>query len=333
MTKLRWYHVFEIALSCLCAIALAQILQLQNSLSAGIIAILSIQSTKKRTLALAFERGIFFIIALSISYISFSLLGYNLFSFSLFVLIFAAVCYWKDGVGSLSLCCVLISHFLIAKTMALSFIINEALLLVVGVGFGILFNLFTPDSVASIRKTQQVIEEDMRTLLTSLSALMQGKKTSDEVYLQLTDFQKNLSKAQDRAHDYQENMLMSSSASYYIFYMHMRENQYQVLLRIFENAKDLEPSLPQIPLLAAFFENIAATFHERNNAQALLEELDIIKEHYKNSPLPKTRPEFEQRATLYRILVETQQFLQIKLDFVLNLTKNQQETFLSNINA
>ncbi len=330
MTKLRWFQVFAIALSCLFAVALAQFLNLQNAVSAGIIAILSVQATKKRTLNLALERGIFFLIALALAFVFFNLIGYNLWAFSLFVLVFAFVCYWQKGVGSLSICCVLISHFLIKKTMHPAFILNESLLLVIGVGFGILLNLFTPDSVLTIHKQQYTIEEELRSLLTALGDLMEGKEHCSILEPRFQTFESILAVAKTRAEDYSENNLLSAAGSYYILYMHMRENQYQVLLRMFDHAKDLDPSLPQIPLLAAFFRKISASFHESNNAKALLQELETIKAHYKNSPLPITRREFEQRATLYRMLVETEQFLQIKQDFVLSLTKEQRKTFLLN---
>lgn len=330
MNKIKWFHVLEIALSCLCAIFLCQALQLQNSVSAGIIAILSIQSTKKRTLQLAVERALFFGVALALAFLCFTLVGYTILAFSLFVFLFAIVCYWKNGLGSLSICCVLVSHFLLAKTMNPAFILNEGLLLVIGVGFGILFTLFTPDSLHSLRQKQFLIEEAMRGLLTSLSALMQGQKTALETEKKLEAFHGLLEETQQRIADFQDNNLLSSSASYYAQYIHMRKNQYLVLLRIFQSAKDLPAALAQTPLLADFFKKIAASFHESNNAQGLLADLEHIKAHYAQSPLPATRGEFEQRATLYRILVEIEQFLFIKYDFIQNLSQKDVATFEKN---
>ena len=43
----------------------------------------------------------------------------------------------------------------------------------------------------------------------------------------------------------------------------------------------------------------------------------------KLQPMPKTRVEFENRAKLYHICLELEYFLELKYDFVQNLTEEQ----------
>ncbi len=329
MKKLPLAHVLEITFSCLFAILLSQALGLQNSVSAGIIAILSVQGTKKHTLQLALERSLFFLLALFIAFISFSLLGYSLLAFSFFVFLFSLACYWKKAYASLSICCVLISHFFIAQHMAFAFVVNEALLLIIGVGFGIFFNLFTPDSLAAVRKQQFAIEEEMKTVLFSLSSLMEGETDSEKTDTALKNLETTLFEGHQQLSHYEGNTFWSSS--YYRNYLFMRENQYKALNHIFQNAKDLVSPLAQTPLLSAFFVQTASNFHESNNALDLLKELEDITAFYSASPLPQSRTEFEQRATLYRILVEMEQFLELKASFVQNLSDQERKTFQANI--
>ena len=53
--------------------------------------------------------------------------------------------------------------------------------------------------------------------------------------------------------------------------------------------------------------------------------LDVYKrqEDMRTQPLPDTREEFESRAVLYRILLELEQFLEIKKKFVEELTEDE----------
>ncbi|NLK74579.1 MAG: hypothetical protein GX288_04740, partial [Clostridiales bacterium] len=71
--------------------------------------------------------------------------------------------------------------------------------------------------------------------------------------------------------------------------------------------------------LANYIGNIAASFHEKNNVEKLLEELEDLYLYYRDEPLPKTRDEFENRAVLYQILKELHDFLRLKRNFMLKL--------------
>ena len=48
-----------------------------------------------------------------------------------------------------------------------------------------------------------------------------------------------------------------------------------------------------------------------------------IKQKMEHSFLPKTREEFENRAILYHLLLDTQRFLLMKQEFVQSLTEEQ----------
>ena len=105
--------------------------------------------------------------------------------------------------------------------------------------------------------------------------------------------------------------------------MDMRRNQSAALGRIAENIGHLRMLPVQSEQIAEFIRQISASFHEYNNALSLLAELDRVKEDMRTQPLPDTREEFESRAVLYRILLELEQFLEIKKKFVEELTEDE----------
>jgi uncharacterized membrane protein YgaE (UPF0421/DUF939 family) len=102
----------KITLAAVLAILCAQALKLDFAVSAGIVAILSVQPTKKETLRTALARLLAFVLALAISITLFNLLGFTVPVFFLYLLIFILVCQWRKWISAMAMDSVLISHFL-----------------------------------------------------------------------------------------------------------------------------------------------------------------------------------------------------------------------------
>ena len=63
-------------------------------------------------------------------------------------------------------------------------------------------------------------------------------------------------------------------------------------------------------------EKLAEEFHELNNVESLLIELNELYEFFRKEKLPSTRDEFENRAILFNILIDLEHFLKIKRSFI-----------------
>lgn len=74
----------------------------------------------------------------------------------------------------------------------------------------------------------------------------------------------------------------------------------------------MESKPDQASVVASLLESVSGSFHERNNALGLLDELEQVKLQMKAQPLPVHRQEFESRALLYLSLLELEQFLVLK---------------------
>ncbi len=116
-------------------------------------------------------------------------------------------------------------------------------------------------------------------------------------------------------------------------YMNLRRTQLLVMERIGEHLNRLEEMRASYPLpahaaqVADFMRHISESFHEYNNAEELLKELDERKAVIRRDPLPQNREEFERRAVLFQVMVELEQFLTLKAEFVRRLPKSDIETF------
>lgn len=306
--------LIKIAAGSVIAIFLADMLGLSYSTSAGIITLLTIQDTSRETIKISIKRMIAFLLAAVFSYIVFNIAGYHAFSYGIFLFIFIACC-TPLGLGSaVSTNAVLVTHYLLAKNMSFSIIINEALLLLIGAGTGTLLNLYMPGKEKEIRAIQRTLEEDLRTVLLRMSEYIVKEDRSDYTGSCFDKLQADIDNGLATAFAYMNNTFFQES-KYFIEYMNMREQQSIVLQDIYKKIMNIRIIVPQTEQVSGFIHEIAVSFGESNNAGELTAKLSGLFGQMKNSPLPVTREEFENRAMLYAILMDLRYFLLLKKEF------------------
>ena len=339
--KPDYIKILKIAAGAGIAIALAEGAGLKYSTAAGVITLLSIQDTKKETIRVMALRLCSFGLALVFSAVCFFLFGYGALAISAFLLLFSGVSLMLRMQEGISVNTVLMTHFMAERSMSPANMGNELALLVIGAGIGVILNLYIPGKEKQIRARQGEIENRMREILEDvaegLSAPAQEAVLVDSpaavfdgpaVTLRdrLEELDKELKQGEKNAYEEMENKLLTETR-YYLRYMNMRMVQASVLGRIAENIGHLGMLPPQSNQIAHFVRQISASFHEHNNAVELLEGLKRVKESMRKQPLPDSREEFESRAVLYRILLELEQFLEIKKTFVEELTADEVKLF------
>ncbi len=314
--------LIKIAIGSAAAIFLADLLGLDYSTSAGIITLLTIQDTRRETIAITVKRICAFLLATGASYAVFSFLGYSVFSYGIFIFLFIACCTPFGLFNAVSTNAVLTTHYLLEESMAFSSIGNEALLLLIGAGTGTLLNLYIPGKGGEIRKMQYRLEEDLRAVLMRMSEYIVKEDKSDYTGSCFVKLQADIEAGKKQAFAYMNNTFFQES-KYFIGYMNMREQQTVVLRDIYKKIAGIRSALPQAEQVAELFHEIAVTFGESNNARDLLASREEVLSRMKDSDLPVTRREFEERAVLYGILMDLEYFLLLKKEFVDSLTEEQ----------
>lgn len=327
--NINYIKIFKIAIGSSIAILISNLFGLSYSASAGIITLLSIQDTKKQTLQVAKRRLLACIFAFLIAYVLFQTLGFFTYVFGIFLFVFIAGSYLLGIDDGIAMCSVLVTHFLIEKNMSTSFIGNEVLIMLIGILTGIVLNLFMPNNAKTIKANINIVEEKMKHILCLISdnmLLEYGNemlyeeseiKLSSEINL-LAD---TLTSGLSSAYDDMNNTLLSNT-KYYISYFTMRREQVYYLNQIIQQIGLLTYTPRQAFLISDFIRKIKEQFHEHNNAIELLDELYLIKEKLKDETNPVTREEFENRAILYIIFNDLECFLNLKKNFVKQLTQN-----------
>lgn len=319
----------KIAGGCFLAMTIAGGLNLRYGASAGVIALLSIHDTKRETVYAMLKRLGAFAIALALAPVCFGLAGYTPLAIGAFLLLFAPVCSLLQIQEGLSVSTVLMTHFLTEGAVSPETIANEALLLVVGAGVGVGMNLYIPGKREWIRGQQLRIEERFRELFLEMAAYLQGETRGEKIAECLSGLSGMLDEGEAAAYRDMENNLLSET-EYYLRYMVLRKSQLAVLIRISDHLRRREAFPKQAKWLSGLMRSVSRSFHEYNNALGLLDELAGVKGELGREALPATREEFEARAILFQVLLELEEFLRMKREFVAELTAEEIGEFWKN---
>ena len=308
---------FKMSISATIALILANLLKLQFSTVAAVIAILSIQDTRKKALIVGKNRVVACITAIILSVLIYKVLGQNSLTFALFLLLFIPITSrFKISEGMVP-AVVLSTHLLVANEITLYWIINELLIMIIGIGIASIANLFMPSLHHQFNEDKEYIEKSYRIILSKMSKSLLTYTADIDEEIIINDIEKRLNESIDRAYKIANNNLLKSD-SYYVDYMNMRKNQFDIIKKLRSHFEKFYMSFEQTHMISKFTKNVADQIKDTNDCKELLKELENIKQDFKQMALPKTREEFENRAQLLQFLNDMEDLLRIKSNFVLN---------------
>lgn len=318
MKWIKGFHIvkaFKIALAAVLSILTANLLGLRYAVTAGIITVLSIQNTKRETLKTARNRGLAFLCALILAFLCYSLLGFRVGAFIVYLFFFALLCLSTGWGEAIAMDSVLISHFLTEQDFGAEMLVNELLLFVIGTFFGILINLHLRRKEGEFDRLSRQVDVEIKGIVHRMSEnLRREDKTgyNSDCFMRLED---KIRLAKECALRNWNNTLWSQT-SYELDYIRMRENQSRVLRNIYDSIVQIKMLPTQTLQVAAFFEEIEAQYHRDNDVEDLLVTLGKMFADMKLQKLPESREEFEARALLFYTLMQLEEFLKLKNRFV-----------------
>lgn len=307
------YRTIKTALGTTLAIVLAQLLGLENFPSAGIITILCIKATKKKSLQASVSRIIACLIAMGYSTLLFETIGYNAYTIGIILLLFipTTVAFKvNEGIVTSS---VIILHLYSSGGITLSVLVNETILIIIGVGVALIMNLYMPSVEHKLKVYQQKIEANFSTILMEIV-----KYVRDNDYTwdgkELTETSKWLAEAKSLAFRDVENHFLREQ-NYYYRYFDMREKQFEIIERILPLVTNIPSIVKQSDILADFIRELAENVHPQNTAIIYLKKLEKMEKRFREMKLPVTREEFESRAALLQLMREMERYLLLKHSF------------------
>ncbi len=306
----------KIAMAAFFSIFIAGEIGLQSSATAGIITVLSIQRTKRETLRSAANRGMAYLCALVIAWGCFSLMGYTLTAFAVYLLVFAFLCMWVGWQEAITTDSVLITHFLSAGNMGSQMLVNETLLFVIGAGMGILVNLHLHSKEDDFVKLADQVDEQIKSILRGIARGLPKREAEGYDNVRFSKLEQSIREAKLCAASNYNNSLFQRD-TYQLDYVRMREQQAVVLKGICRNIERLEYLPEQAMKIAQLFGEVEQAYHKENTVEGLLCRFQEFLEEMKREELPVKREEFEARAILFYILMQMEELLQIKRRFII----------------
>lgn len=305
---------FKIITAAICAISLAEMLNLNFSISAGIIAILTIQPTKRETIFTALSRFYALLGALIISGLCFCVIGINVLAYFVFLIIYIVLCQICGWYSAMTSNAVLISHFVTTGVMDFAAIRNEVLLFSIGVSIGIVANLHLHKQADYMKQLQKEADEQIIMILAHISERIIENDMSDYNGECFVTLKKQIRKAKNTA-DKNYNNQFKKDDTFDIEYIAMRDKQCQVLYEMYKNVRNLNSSPITAKKLSGFLKNMSEVFKKENNGKVLMEQFYEMDLYMKSQPLPITRKEFEDRARLFGLMRNIEEFILIKIEF------------------
>lgn len=313
---LRWigYRTIKTIISAVTAMYIAYFIGLPSYTAAGLIAIISVQNTTKKSLDYAVQRFIASLVGLLLAAVTFYFFGFEIWAIGLFMLILIPTAVRLKVTEGIVVTVVAVSRVYTAGSISFETLSNEILNLFIGITVALIANLYMPNVESEIKEIIAKVDENYREILHMMARTL--RKDQD-------DFQKSLfeetsallKKGREQATLNVQNTLMNAD-TYYVSYFAMRKKQFEILSHILQEFEYIERDFEHVEMVADFLDRTSECLKEKNTGQWVLMDLRALKGGFKEMALPETREEFETRAILYNIIVEIEAFIQTKLSFV-----------------
>lgn len=304
------YRTIKTAIATPLAIWVAEIFQLNNFVSAGIIAVLCIQTTRKRSLLSAWHRFGACLIAMAYSFLIFETIAYHPISIGLVLLVFIPTTIKLNLTPGIVTSSVILLHLYSSEHITWDLILNEVLLIVIGIGSALLLNLYMPSLDSKLQTLRKKVEKNFQQILEEIAVyLHEGKKTWTGK--EIAETEKLFRQADLLVSRDTENHLLREEHPFKD-YFNMRKKQFDLLKRMLPVISQMNKFNQQADRIGSFFDDLAEAVHPGNTAEQHLESVEEIKREFEADDLPKTREEFESRANLFQLLHEIEEYLEIK---------------------
>ncbi|AVK84569.1 hypothetical protein C3943_13795 [Lysinibacillus sp. B2A1] len=307
------YRTLKTATGAAIAIAIAQYFELASYASAGILTILCVQPTKKKSLHAAYTRFVASIIGMLYAFLSFELFSYHPFTLAGMLIIFIpTIVSLKVADGFVS-SAVIIMHIYAAEKFSWTLVSNEFTLMAIGYGTGIAINMYMPDIQKELNYYRVKIEElYSKIFLEIANYLREGDTLWDgrEIIEAITA----LNNAKSLAFKDVENHFMRRKNDYYV-YFDMREQQLEIIERVLPKITALPVIVQEATIVADFVQDLAEHVHSGNTASHFREKLEQVRKDFARLPLPQNHEQFLAQAALYQFIEEMDRYLEIKQSF------------------
>ena len=297
--RLDLFLLLKMTIGFIVGMLLAMLFKLPYFYTAGVIAVLSFESTRKASIQASIKRLLASVLSLGLASLLFYVFSFEVWVLFLFVLLFIPLTFAINISKGIIVSLVLVSQIFLEKDI--SYALNATYILLIGIGVAYLLNLYMPKN--------PYIKRDVDAIDQSINQLIQ-----DIAYMNVVSFIKIDAKLKQVYQQIQieiENINLPELTKR-LKYIEMRKEQVSILKRIHKILLSID-MMKEKQIILDFLKSFDHKIGEDNYAKELDVKLQELFYYFKQTDLPENRDLFEKRAQLYYVLLEIDQFLNLKL--------------------
>ncbi|MBP1995493.1 aromatic acid exporter family protein [Paenibacillus eucommiae] len=305
------FRVVKTAIAVVISIYIAQFLGLIAPLSAGLLAIIGVEVTKKKGIRSALQRIAASVLCLLFGSLMFVLFGFHIWLIGVFVLIvFPLLHRMRISEGAVT-GSVVMFHIYAGGSVTFAGIWNEVLLLIVGLGTAILINIaYMPKAEKKILAHKLEVEQFFSGIFLQIAAHLRDNSMVWDGK-EILDASAAVDNGSELARKSLDNTLIFGGETYWRVYFYMRGEQLESITRMAALVAQIYSTLPQGASIASIFEGLSADVKEEYYTGRTEEVLLAMEQQFKQMPLPQTREEFEVRSAMLQLNLELKHYLSI----------------------
>lgn len=327
----QWFIIAaKIAVGSSAAILIADLLSLDHSASAGIVALLTLMTTKWETLRLSVLRLISFVITMIIGAAVFYLVNIDWLSYGIFIFFLIFITYALGWVSTISVNAVIGTHLLLDGHFGTADVFNEFMLVMIGIILAIVLNMFHDyrHQKKTITANMRAIEGKMQKIMRELADFLVNDEPELGKREEFEALDRELEACIAESMDYQDNTYHSHPA-YYIDYFRMRQSQCHIIFNLHDELERIKTLPARAGEVSEYMYYVADNIVEFADPVPQLARAQELFEKMRSDALPGSPDEFESRALLYHILSDLEEFLRFKQRFISELTPEQIKEYRS----
>ncbi|WP_054955776.1 aromatic acid exporter family protein [Paenibacillus dakarensis] len=304
------FRIIKTAIATMLAILVTDALHIPGATSAGLLAILGVDVTRKRSLRSVSARFFASLLGLSLAAVLFYFLGFHYWVLALYILLaFPAIskANFKEGIVTSS---VVVFRVFGAEELSFNIFLTQVELLIIGLGSAMLVNLaYMPKGEGRLMQIRREVDGLFSVIFNHISQTLRDPKHVWDGK-ELIKANKTVERGLQESKREMENQMLQPDVAWNV-YFYMRKEQLENIQAMMHIISQVYEKLTHGELAANLFDQLSkdvVTEEYTGKTEKLLIELELI---FKEMDLPRTREEFELRSAILQLCRELEYFLKI----------------------
>ncbi len=303
-------RIVKTAIATLLAILIAEFTGVDGALSAGLLAILGVDVTRKRSLVTISARFFASILGLSLAFILFYVLGFHIWVLAIYILIafpLIAKARFKEGIVTSS---VVVFRVFGGEEVSWHVMLTQVELLIIGLGSALLVNfLYMPKPEEKLMEIRRQVDGRFSVIFRQIAASLR-----DPYHLwdgkELTEAAKLVDEGLSAARRAVENQMIFPNEAWTV-YFYMRKQQLDRIEGMLELISQVYQRMPQGEIAALLFDRLSIDVSQEEYTGITERMLAELEQQFKTMELPSTREEFEIRSAILQLCRELSLYLEV----------------------